>query len=1310
MRISFVCATLAALITLPGAIAQPFLLPGFINPANIDTGSDAWPSVVMDSQGIAHAVWSSQSNYTGTAGNDFDIYYSSSPGIGLGWSAPELVNSYATLDTGDDERPKLAIGPDGTLHCVWQSNDAYGGSGTDYDILHAQRVGGSWTQAEYVNSWAATDNGQFGPAAEDTMPGITVGLDGNVYVAWGSLYNLPGAFPPAATGTEGDIFYSVRAGGAWSAGQALHSYAFTDTGTDVGPVAMATQDDGTILAVWSTNEPFANPPLANLGNDYDIVWSSLTPPGGTWGMPIEVTALARTDTGQDFDPTVATVGSGANQEIHFAWASTEPLNGSGNDFDILATALVGNFFVIPPVNNAWLVNSNALTDAATADDRNPQLLFEPGRVLHCIWQSPANLAGLTGTDIDIFHSTNATTGVTWSAMDLVNLSGLVDSAAANEDDIQPLLIISPVNNLMGAIWQSNDDLVPPLTAPGLGNDADILGALGFTRGISRPELVNITGDQDSATLGQDPDDAVALALAPNGTLHAVWRSGFANTIPATPTGNDGDIFHATLGANGWSQPDLVNTTGTTDSGLDDTPAIAIDAQGKIHVVWTSYANIGGSTGTDGDIFYSTSSGAAWSAPELVNAAGTTDTTDDILPQIAVDAGGTPHAVWISDLPLGGGVSNVSYASRGAGGWGAAEYVNAAFATPPQGLCRAFDLTLDSAGAPHVVWSADPNYNGSGADRDIFYANRTAGSWSLPQFVNDAANDGAQDNSPTAAFTPDGVLHCVWSSDLNIQGAGGEGDLFYAARTGGTWGPVSLLLNSQTNDTGQDFAPRIAVDASGDLHVAWSSNEPALLGGDAAADLDVFYAYLTTPLTPPAAALPVLANTSGYADLGPDTLFSPVSLVIDDEGRANFAWSSLDSLGGKIGADSDCLHARVTLPVLDAEEFSPDLSGWTYRGEGAQAGALGTLFPGDPNVSGQKPADAGGDGSVVDLAMHYPISTGMSYVNFTSPANLIPYHPGSTYLIRWTFSTSNAVPAQNPNVRVRWAYTPQATLGGGMITAVALPGIAPGAGGVTYTQLFDELNVPATGSFQVGSETWNEHDIVLFFEAVDFSDTVGSTLLSLDSCEITRLSRQQLLAQGTVELDVQNFGDATVVGPTGGVSFGGPVTVNFQPTSADISAPFPNPASTTADQFGNLLNLSFDGAGAHPFVPTGWPGQRRFYRARFRIDQSATLATPIPQMRLTVATFGTGQVFTSEAMINPLTSALNAGGSQLNPALSAKEFAAYLHLPSTATLGNSEAIGDKIGASLQLIDTENNLGGTVSLTGLTVVSFPEGMLP
>ena len=83
-----------------------------------------------------------------------------------------------------------------------------------------------------------------------------------------------------------------------------------------------------------------------------------------------------------------------------------------------------------------------------------------------------------------------------------------------------------------------------------------------------------------------------------------------------------------------------------------------DGAGNWVAVWFSNENLGGTAGTDNDIFVATSSnnGGTWSAPALLNTNGTSDTGSDAIPQVTTDGAGNWAAVWLSDENLGGTAS------------------------------------------------------------------------------------------------------------------------------------------------------------------------------------------------------------------------------------------------------------------------------------------------------------------------------------------------------------------------------------------------------------------------------------------------------------------------------------------------------------------------------------------------------------------------------------------------------------------------------------------------------------------------------
>lgn len=879
-------ATLAA-----GAWAQTFSSPSTVNAgADVDLEEDRYVSHVVDHAGVHHAVWSSTRDFTGTSGSDADIWHSqSSTGAAGTWGAPVLVNSFGTSDAGEDAYPRLIVAPNGSLHCVWQSYSDYAGTGTDSDIFHAKWLGTAWGTATAVNSFAADDNAAA--SRSDRLPTVTVKPDGRLIVAWESTYpDVPGL--PGGKGSDSDILYSVRTGATWSDAQILNTNAATDTGDDLGPVALATADDGTVYAAWSTNDDFR--PTNPKGTDRDIVWS-IWAPGYSWTELREACAQARSDTGTDRNPAIAVCGSGFAREFHLVWESNSPFDGSGSDYDLLHT-LFGNAFPILPMNQAWHVNSTATTDAPGEDDVKPSLTIEPGGVLHCVWESTVNLNGL-GSDRDIFISSNATLGPAWTEIKRANQNGFSD--AAGENDYQPNLITRP-DGLLSMAWHSSDDL-----GGTIGHDYDIFHALGFGLKSSRPEPINTSARGDGPDAGTDNDRDVSIAVGPDGTLHAVWASDNPD-IGSGTHGTDYDIFYSVLTPVGWISPQLVNSTGATDSGTDRWPRLAIDGSGGMHVVWASNADLYGA-GTDYDVFYSRNLGVGWSAPELVNSEGASDAganIDDAQPCLAVDPTGVPRVVWVGGVNLGDLFTShpdIFFSRRLPEGWTAAECVNASYAATTPGLDLAPDLALDPYGYAHVVWQSNANYNSADADWDIFYARQTDTGWSDVEFAHsNAGTDTTDDTAPALELSRQGdTIHVVWVSTLDTDGSGGEGDILYGWRnTSGVWTFPHLFSAWGATDTGVDFEPDMVRDALGQLHVVWRATN------NAGADYDLLYArHAPGDFTPTADC--VLGNASAFADTGND--MAP-AIAMGRDGRAHLAWESDDSLGGRLGADADVLHS------------------------------------------------------------------------------------------------------------------------------------------------------------------------------------------------------------------------------------------------------------------------------------------------------------------------------------------------------------------------------------------------------------------
>jgi hypothetical protein len=105
----------------------------------------------------------------------------------------------------------------------------------------------------------------------------------------------------------------------------------------------------------------------------------------------------------------------------------------------------------------------------------------------------------------------------------------------------------------------------------------------------------------------------------------------------------------------WTAPATLNSNATSDSGDDVEPQVTTDGAGNWVAAWFSHDSLGDTIDADWDILVarSTDDGASWTAPAALNSNATSDLGEDFRPQIAADGAGGWLAVWESDDSLGG---------------------------------------------------------------------------------------------------------------------------------------------------------------------------------------------------------------------------------------------------------------------------------------------------------------------------------------------------------------------------------------------------------------------------------------------------------------------------------------------------------------------------------------------------------------------------------------------------------------------------------------------------------------------------------
>ncbi len=236
---------------------------------------------------------------------------------------------------------------------------------------------------------------------------------------------------------------------------------------------------------------------------------------------------------------------------------------------------------------------------------------------------------------------------------------------------------------------------------------------------------------------------------------------------------------------GWSAPLNISSDTTTDN---QEPQIALDSGGNPHAVWSGY-----DAGSVWRIYYSENTGSGWSAPLNISPGST---TGNAMPQIVLDAGGHPHVAWHGN---DGSTFRVYYSENTGAGW----------STPlnlSPGNVGNFNpcITLDAGGNPHVVW-----FGNDGLNERIYYSENTGAGWSTPLNIS---TNSTGNWTPQIALDASGNPHAVWRGD----DGGSVQRIYYSENTGAGWSTPLNISNSSINNSD----PRLALDASGNPHIVW----------------------------------------------------------------------------------------------------------------------------------------------------------------------------------------------------------------------------------------------------------------------------------------------------------------------------------------------------------------------------------------------------------------------------------------------------------------------------------------------------------
>jgi parallel beta-helix repeat protein len=206
------------------------------------------------------------------------------------------------------------------------------------------------------------------------------------------------------------------------------------------------------------------------------------------------------------------------------------------------------------------------------------------------------------------------------------------------------------------------------------------------------------------------------------------------------------------------------------------------------------------------------------------------------------------------------------------------------------------LAVDFSGNIHVAWRDETNYANSGNDSDIFYKKFIVGlGWTTTQVVSTEST--GESFNPSLAVDLSGNIHIAWEDETNYAGCGPDTDIFYKKYEIESGWTITQIVS--TESTSNSYSPSLTVDLRGNVHVAWTDWTDYLECG---LDSDIFYkmygVYVGWTTTE------VVSNDESEIQ---GNSWNP-SLDVDSGGTLHTAWADYTNYTG-CGVDADIFYKR-----------------------------------------------------------------------------------------------------------------------------------------------------------------------------------------------------------------------------------------------------------------------------------------------------------------------------------------------------------------------------------------------------------------
>jgi hypothetical protein len=300
------------------------------------------PSVAMDSEGSAYAVWVDDMSGGGTG-----IYFAYRASAGE-WTTPVIVDD----DVGtSNNAPSIAVDASGNAYVAWTCSE---------DLCFSYRpAGGSWSAVERV-----LDSGGTGSWYSAAWPSIGADANGNAYLVWMDWRNA--TLENEEHRRNSDIYFAYRpGGGTWGANIRVND--------DVGIAAqrfptIAAYGTGKAYAVWTDRRG---------GADGPGLYFSYRKARGNWSSNIKVNS----------DPILANTGcppdvaADANGNAYAVWVGGPYCDPWQDDDDCYS----GIYFAYRPAGGAWGANLRVSDDSAPGGEQ-PSVAVDASGNAYVVWR------------------------------------------------------------------------------------------------------------------------------------------------------------------------------------------------------------------------------------------------------------------------------------------------------------------------------------------------------------------------------------------------------------------------------------------------------------------------------------------------------------------------------------------------------------------------------------------------------------------------------------------------------------------------------------------------------------------------------------------------------------------------------------------------------------------------------------------------------------------------------------------------------------------------------------------------------------